>query len=160
MGVRRVVTGIDEHGRSTFLSDGDAFGGDRWAEVWVTDPVQGLDAVVDPQDGMMVLEPPPAGTAWRVFEVPPDAQMREAMANAVGQIEGIEADGFHATETIDYVMVLEGEISLELDTGAVTLHPGDCVVQRGTRHAWRNRNDHPVKMCAVMVSTRLSSTDR
>ena len=152
--VRRVVTGIDEQGRSTFLSDGEAFGGDRWGEVWVTDPAKGLDAVVDPQDGMMVLEPPAGGTAWRVFEVPPDAQMREAMKHAVGQIEGIEADGFHATKTIDYVMVLEGEISLELDTGEVTLHPGDCVVQRGTRHAWRNRNDHPVKMVAVMVSTR------
>ncbi|MEX0666362.1 MAG: cupin domain-containing protein [Acidimicrobiia bacterium] len=152
--VRRVVTGIDDQGRSTFLSDGDAFGGDRWAEVWVTDPVKGLGAVVDPQDGMMVLEPPAGGTAWRVFEVPPDTQMREAMKNAVGQIDGMEADGFHTTETIDYVMVLEGEISLELDTGEVTLHPGDCVVQRNTRHAWRNRNDHPVKMVAVMVSLR------
>lgn len=152
--VRRVVTGIDDQGRSTFLSDGEAFGGDRWAEVWVTDPAKGLAAVVDPQEGMMVLEPPPGGTAWRVFEVPPDAQMREAMKNAVGQIDGMEADGFHTTETIDYVMVLEGEISLELDIGEITLHPGDCVVQRNTRHAWRNRNDHPVKMVAVMVSLR------
>ena len=154
MTVRRVVTGIDDQGRSTFLSDGPAFGGDRWAEVWVTDPTQGLTAVVDPQDGMMVLEPPAGGTAWRVFEVPPDAQMREAMANAVGVLEGTEADGFHTTQTIDYVMVLEGDISLELDTGEVTLHPGDCVVQRSTRHAWRNRNDFPVKMVAVMVSLR------
>jgi len=154
MAVRRVVTGIDDQGQSTFLSDGDAFGGDRWGEVWVTDPAKGIDAVVDPQDGMMVLEPPAGGTAWRVFEVPPDAQMREAMKNAVGTIEGLEADGFHTTQTIDYVMVLEGEIGLELDTGEVTLHPGDCVVQRSTRHAWRNRNDFPVKMVAVMVSTR------
>jgi mannose-6-phosphate isomerase-like protein (cupin superfamily) len=51
-------------------------------------------------------------------------------------------------------MVLEGEISLELDTGEVLLEPGDCVVQRGTRHAWRNRSGGPVKMMAVMVSTR------
>jgi quercetin dioxygenase-like cupin family protein len=51
-------------------------------------------------------------------------------------------------------MVLEGEISLELDIGEITLHPGDCVVQRNTRHAWRNRNDHPVRMVAVMVSLR------
>jgi uncharacterized cupin superfamily protein len=103
---------------------------------------------------MTVLEPPPGGSAWRVFEVPPDAQMREAMKNAVGRIEGMEADGFHTTQTIDYVMVLEGEISLELDTGEVLLKPGDCVVQRGTRHAWRNRNDVPVRMAAVMLSTR------
>src|SRR5262245_36277613 len=154
MSVRRVVTGVDDQGRSTFLSDGDAFGGDAWAEVWVTDPAQGMDAVVDPRHGTMVLEPPPGGTAWRVFQVPPDTVMREAMANAVGEIDGLEADGFHTTQTVDYVMVLEGEVALELDTGEVTLGPGDCVVQRGTRHAWRNRSDQPVKMVAVMLSTR------
>lgn len=154
MAVRRVVTGTDEEGRSTFLSDGEAFGGDAWAEVWMTDPTRGLDAVVDPQDGMTVLEPPAGGSAWRVFEVPPDAQMREAMARGAGTIEGVEADGFHTTRTVDYVMVLDGEITLELDTGEVALGPGDCVVQRGTRHAWRNRTERPVKMVAVMLSTR------
>jgi len=101
-----------------------------------------------------VLEPPAGGTAWRVFEVPPDDVMRAAMASAAGTMEGIEADGFHTTETIDYVMVLEGEVALELDTGEVTLGPGDCVVQRGTRHAWRNRSGRPVRMVAVMLSTR------
>jgi mannose-6-phosphate isomerase-like protein (cupin superfamily) len=154
MGVRRVVTGVDDDGRSTFLSDGDAFGGDAWAEVWLTDPALGLDAVVDPQFGVGVLEPPAGGTVFRVFHVPTDAQMREAMSRST--VEGIEADGFHTTHTVDYVMVLDGEVSLELDTGEVLLKPGDCVVQRGTRHAWRNRTDGPVKMMAVMVSTRES----
>ena len=70
---------------------------------------------------------------------------------------GIEADGFHTTDTVDYVMVLEGEVSLELDTGEVALRPGDCVVQRQTRHAWRNRSATPVRMVAVMVSLRPSS---
>lgn len=154
MAVRRVVTGVDDDGRSVFLSDGDAFGGDAWAEVWVTDPSAGMDAVVDPRDGPMRLEPPRGGTAWRVFEVPPDAAMRAAMSEAVGAIEGMEPDGFHTTRTIDYVMVLDGEIALELDSGEVALGPGDCVVQRGTRHAWRNRSDRPVRMMAVMLSTR------
>jgi mannose-6-phosphate isomerase-like protein (cupin superfamily) len=102
----------------------------------------------------MVLEPPPGGTAWRVFHVPPDAEMRAAMASAVGTIDGMEPDGFHTTGTVDYVMVLEGEVTLELDTGEVLLGPGDCVVQRGTRHAWRNRSGGPVRMVAVMLSTR------
>jgi mannose-6-phosphate isomerase-like protein (cupin superfamily) len=154
MAVRRVVTGVDEEGRSTFLSDGPAFGGDRWAEVWLTDPVNGLDAVADPRQGTGVLEPPAGGAAWRVFEVPPDSVMRERIAEAVGQIEGLEADGFHTTQTIDFVMVLEGEIALELDTGEVMLRPGDCVVQRATRHAWRNRSDTPVRAMAVMLSLR------
>jgi mannose-6-phosphate isomerase-like protein (cupin superfamily) len=154
MGVRRVVTGVDDSGRSVFLSDGEAFGGDQWAEVWITDPRDGMDAVVDPQLGMTVLEPPAGGTAWRVFEVPTDEDMRAAMAAAASTMEGIEADGFHTTQTVDYVMVLDGEVALELDTGEVTLGPGDCVVQRGTRHAWRNRSGAPVKMMAVMLSTR------
>lgn len=154
MAVRRVVTGIDDDGRSVFLSDGPAFGGDQWAEVWVTDPAQGIDAVVDPRDGPMVLEPPTGGSAWRVFEVPPEAAMREAMASAVGTIDGMEADGFHTTATVDFVIVLEGEVALELDDGEVTLGPGDCVVQRATRHAWRNRSDAPVRMMAVMLSLR------
>jgi len=147
------VTGFDDHGRSAVISDGEAFGGDAWAEMWVTDPATGLDAV-DPHDGTAVLEPPPGGSAWRVFTVPPDAVMRERMAQTRVRVPGVEPDGFHTTETLDYVMVLEGDIALELDTGEVTLHPGDCVVQRGTRHAWRNRGDEPVRMVAVMLSTR------
>lgn len=154
MAVRRVVTGLDDQGRSTFLSDGPAHGGDAWAEIWITDPALGPDAVVDPDFGTSVLEPPPGGTAFRVFHVPTDEDMRARMRDAVGRIEGVEADGFHTTRTLDYVMVLEGQISLELDTGEVLLGPGDCVVQRGTRHAWRNRSGKPVKMMAVMISTR------
>ena len=154
MGVRRVVTGLDDRGRSTVIADGEAFGGDRWAEVWMTDPARGLDAVVDPHDGPMVLEPPPGGTAWRVFSVPPDAVLRERLAQAAAVIPGMEPDGFHTTHTVDYVLVVKGEIGLELDTGEVTLRAGDCVVQRGTRHAWRNHGERPVRMVAVMLSTR------
>ena len=152
MGVRRVVTGVDAEGRSGFLSDGAAPGSEAWAEVWVGDPVVGLDAVFDWPFDTHGLEPPPGGTAFRVFEVPPDRVMRDVMAANRAAFGGIEADGFHTTRTIDYVMVLEGKITLELDTGAVTLGPGDCVVQRATRHAWRNRGRKPVKMMAVMVS--------
>ncbi|MFA5886029.1 MAG: cupin domain-containing protein, partial [Acidimicrobiia bacterium] len=154
MGVRRVVTGVDADGRSVFLSDGDAPGPDSWVEVWLTDPAVGTDAVFDAPLGPSALEPPAGGTAFRVFHVPPDAAMREAMAANREAIDGMEADGFHTTRTIDYVMVLEGEIGLELDTGEVTLGPGDCVIQRETRHAWRNRSGQPVTMMAVMVSTR------
>lgn len=61
-------------------------------------------------------------------------------------------DGMHTTDTIDYGICLEGELCLELDDGAeVTLTPGTCVVQRGTRHAWRNRSDAPAWMCYVQI---------
>jgi hypothetical protein len=125
MTVRVVVTGIDGDGRSTFVSDGPATGSEQWGDVWCTDPVRGLDAIAELSGDPLALEPPAGGTAWRVFEVPPDAVMREAMAQAAGTIPGMEADGFHTTDTVDYVTVLEGEISLELDTGEVTLVPGD-----------------------------------
>lgn len=114
----------------------------------------GVDAITKPDANPMALEPPAGGSAWRVFEVPPDAVMRDRIAAAAAQIPGMEADGFHTTETVDYVMVLDGEIALELDTGEVTLGPGDCVIQRRTRHAWRNRSDRPVRMMAVMLSLR------
>jgi uncharacterized cupin superfamily protein len=63
----------------------------------------------------------------------------------------VEASGFHRTDTLDYVMVLDGEVTLELDRGEVALGPGDCVVQRATRHAWRNRSGRPVKLAVVML---------
>jgi mannose-6-phosphate isomerase-like protein (cupin superfamily) len=154
MSVRRVVTGVDESGRSTVVSDGDAFGGDTWGEVWAVDPAQGIDALADPHEGPMVLDPPPGGLAWRVFSLPPDAVMREPLGEVATVIPGMESDGFHVTDTVDLVMVLDGEISLELDTGEVALRTGDCVVQRATHHAWRNRGDQPVRMMAVMLSTR------
>lgn len=154
MTVRRVVTGTDDSGRSVFVADGPAAGADQWSAVWSTDPAVGIDALTEPDANPMALEPPAGGTAWRVFEVPPDAVMRERIAAAAAQIPGMEADGFHTTETVDYVMVLEGEIVLELDSGEVTLRPGDCVIQRQTRHAWRNRSDRPVRMMAVMLSLR------
>jgi len=154
MPVRVVVTGVDDDGRSIFVSAGPAVGSDQWRDVWLTAPARRLGAVAEPPGDPLALEPPNGGTAWRVFEVPPDSVMRERMAATAASIPGMEPDGFHTTDTVDYVMVLEGEIALELDTGEVVLHPGDCVVQRRTRHAWRNRNDRPVRMMAVMVSLR------
>ena len=58
----------------------------------------------------------------------------------------------HITDTVDYLYVLDGDLTLELDDGEVLLHPGDTVVQRRTTHAWRNDNDFPVRLVAVMVS--------
>ena len=59
----------------------------------------------------------------------------------------------HTTRTIDYGIVLSGEIDLELDEGEVHLGPGDVVVQRGTRHAWRNRGSRPCTMAFVLISS-------
>jgi quercetin dioxygenase-like cupin family protein len=60
-------------------------------------------------------------------------------------------DGMHRTPTLDLICVLSGEIWLELDDGEIHLRPGDCVVQNGTRHAWRNRSGAPCSMAIVLI---------
>lgn len=62
--------------------------------------------------------------------------------------------GMHVTDTIDYVYVVSGQLVLELDDGEVPLRPGDCVVQRGTTHAWRNRSTEPAVVAAVLVGAQ------
>ncbi|WP_261567313.1 cupin domain-containing protein [Frankia gtarii] len=150
MGVRRVVTGEVE-GRSTILTDGPPPSSAIWENLWITgagdplghDPVEAGD-----------LEPPPGGLRWRLFSVPPDKALRQMIAEHAG--DGLEVGDeafFHQTRTVDFVYVLDGgDLTLELEEGEVLLHPGDCVVQRGTNHAWRNRNDVPVRLLVVMSS--------
>jgi len=139
--IRRVVT-HDVGGRSAVRSDGPA------DDLWVTSSDQPLGE--DPSDGLAVLEPPSGGSRFRVVSVPPDEVMRAVLA--AHAVPGVGADGFHRTRTIDYVLVLDGDITLELDDEAIVLHAGDCVVQRGTNHAWRNLGDSPVRLLAVMIA--------
>jgi quercetin dioxygenase-like cupin family protein len=82
----------------------------------------------------------------------------EEMAAAWSRVEvgdAFDADepGMHTTRTIDYGIVLSGEIDLELDEGVAHLRPGDVVVQRGTRHAWRNRGTEPCTVAFVLISS-------
>jgi quercetin dioxygenase-like cupin family protein len=64
----------------------------------------------------------------------------------------IESPGMHTTDTIDYDIVLEGEITLELDDGeSRALKTGDIVVQHGTRHAWRNQSQKPATLMFVLI---------
>ena len=92
---------------------------------------------------------PDIGSAvWMQVDISPDATMRDSLRKGVA---GIDPDGWHTTPTVDYVQVIEGDVFLALDTGEVELHAGDCVVQRATRHAWRNRTDRPARIAAVMM---------
>ena len=136
MTLRRIVTGIAPEGRSFIASDGPPSDIPGYAELWPGGP------------GMR-LEPEPGASSWRVFDLPPDEVVAAYLQSQ--NVPEAEASGFHRTDTLDYVMILDGEITLELDRGAVALRSGDCVVQRGTRHAWRNRSGRPVKMAVVMI---------
>jgi mannose-6-phosphate isomerase-like protein (cupin superfamily) len=155
MSPRRVVTGTDEAGRSFVASDGEASATPGFAELWVGSARNPLEAVAaEPAGAWSRVEPPPGATSWRVFDLPPDEVVAAYLASQA--LPEVEASGFHRTATLDYVMILDGEVSLELDRGEVALRSGDCVVQRGTRHAWRNRSGRPVRMAVVMVSLQRS----
>jgi len=136
MPVRRVVTGVVD-GRSRVIVDGPAPEVGGIDEIWASSPAEPLG--VDPTEWEITLEPPAGGLRFRVASIPPNAAR------------------WHITNTVDYLYVLDGDVTLELDDGNVLLHPGDCVVQRETNHAWRNDNDTPIRLLAVMAS--LASPD-
>lgn len=172
MKIRRIVTGHDPQGGAVFVSDGDTpravafrhIPGHAVAQVWATSPDTCLPYTGDdPTVPGGTLVPGPGGTSLLYITFPPDAAMMamdpdlagpELGAALPGLIERFEQDcpGMHMTDSIDYGIVLDGEIWLELDNGAVKqVRKGDVVIQNGTRHAWRNRSDKPATMLFVLV---------
>lgn len=140
---RRVVTGHDDDGHSIVLSDGPAPArtiatGVTFHEVWSTAdtpaPIAAA-APVDLADGPLMVQPGERGTIVHLVDMPPGSSAP-----------------MHRTKTIDYGIVLDGEIDLELDDGSQThLGRGDLIVQRGTAHAWYNRSDRVTRMLFVLV---------
>ena len=138
------------------------------AVLWATPSVPSVDAPgEDPTAALTSLVPEPGGTRVIMLTLPPDksfadpafdpaAAAEEMSAIAPGLAELFEADapGMHTTPTVDYDIILEGELCLELSDGEILVKPGDIVVQHGTRHAWRNRTDKPATLLAVLVGGR------
>ena len=147
MGVRRIVTG-EVDGRSGIVSDSEST--TTWCdEIWMTTAEQPFG--LDPGAAQQPLEPAEGNSHFRIVTLPPEAIIREAMRAAAGTIEAVDADGFHKTDSIVYLIVMDGPVELMLDEGSVLLEPGDCVVQRGTNHAWRNHGDKPIRLVCVMI---------
>lgn len=169
--VRRVVTGHNAQGKSIFIMDGPApvvhsrgSGATASTELWLTnttpaDNTGGADpTVTEPRR----LPPPKGGTVFRVVDYPPDSE-RVAALRAPGtthdaQAEGYVRDlanarhpGFHKTNSIDYAIVLSGEIWALMDEGEVLLKAGDVLIQRGTNHAWSNRSEQPCRVAFVLI---------
>ena len=172
MATRRVVTGISEAGKSYFVHDGATPGHVDLGlavddEIWIDDPSNpDPQAPRDPATAEKFhLEPPEGGSIVRVFtflpqsHVPEDPKKFEAAVTAArdrfdtGGVMEPDNPGMHTTRTIDYGIILSGEIDLELDEGEVHLSAGDVVVQRGTRHAWRNRSSQPCRVAFVLISS-------
>ncbi len=141
--MRRVITANNEAGRSCIQLAEEATAHQC---LWQSDPARPLG--FDPGHGQPSLEIP-AGAAKFVFvELPPDEVMQGYFEQGIPLHD---EEGFHRTGTIDYVIVLDGPLTLVLDEGEIELQPGDCVVQRDTRHAWRNRTDRSIRMLSVLV---------
>jgi mannose-6-phosphate isomerase-like protein (cupin superfamily) len=172
MDVRRVVTGHDGGGKAVFVGDElvapvtlALLPGSEFHRLWGAD-----STVTFPDDGSRPdadrYFPRVGGSRFAFFTIPPDggvgapadldlgAALAEFEQKLPGMAEHLEVDnpGMHTTATIDYGVVLSGEVILELDDGAkVTLHAGDTYVQNGTRHRWSNTGTIPAVLAVMLV---------
>ncbi len=178
--LRRIVTGHDDDGNAILTSDAPPTrvhgiggpGGPTAFEVWNT---RETPARIDrrsgepPEDGL-VLAPPPGGTRIRVMDFPPEGTAIHSLspAEAAAKFGEMSAAGaargrhgaphplMHRTQTVDYAIVLEGELTLVVDRGETTLRAGDIVVQRGTNHAWANRSGSVCRVAFVLIDGRFT----
>jgi mannose-6-phosphate isomerase-like protein (cupin superfamily) len=172
--MRRIVTGHNKEGRSIITIDGPparSIGEDVGGlfELWNTD-----GNIIDTKDNLdradqdIILSPPTGGTKFRYFQINPTPEgipmeiMQEIAADAFEKIgaghhrvDTSKHPAMHKTETIDYIILLKGDVTLILDEDEVTLKPHDVVVQRGTNHAWVNNGDEPALLIAVLIDSDL-----
>ncbi len=158
--MNRVVTGYDEDGNPAIIHSGEPptvidAGRYRTTEVWASDRTPPAVTRSDLSARPWELEPAPGGACFRIVEIAPgDAAGGDAVAGDLDE----QAEGFqeaHATQTLDYVAVLSGQVTLVVGDAEVTLGPGDCVVQQpGVPHDWLNRTSQRVVMAGVLISAR------
>lgn len=167
--VRRVVTGHNEMGRSVVLSDGPAASVSEMAsmpglaltDLWETAVSPARNGGHEDMAARPVrLTPPPSGTIFRIVEFPPDTAWRniadaDAAFGSIGAAQAHDSQSSdpmrHRTNTVDYIIVLRGEIHALLDEDEILLRAGDCLVQRGTMHSWSVKGDQPCILAAVLV---------
>jgi hypothetical protein len=173
---RRIVTGHDAQGRSLVISDGLADNllrnpadPDRGhINFWKTDAVPASNAVYsDPTAGPpLSLAPPKGGTLFRFFQIAPEkneaglsqeerdrrmAQMFEAAGAGHARMTMGRHPSMHRTDTVDYIVLLKGEVTALFDIGEVRMQPFDVLIQRGTNHGWVNHGAEPALLVAVLV---------
>jgi len=182
--VRRIVTGHDEEGRSVIVRDDisphqkenpvhpNRGLTDLWRTFAPTPDISGDSGSAGDYAGAVglaevALNPPPGGTVFRFFQIPPESESagksweeRQAQADAVftgmGAAHNRDREGrhpgMHRTDTLDYIVLLQGTVTLLLDEEEVDLEPMDVVVQRGTNHGWVNRGVEPALLAGVLIS--------
>lgn len=169
--LRRVVTGVREDGRSCVASDGtpgtvlSVAGMLRLTQIWRTDVAPRVVPLT--ADAREPAGPPSVGhlgseqTLFVIMDVAPgdvakssrlgELLATDGMVEAQSRVADSVHPGMHATDTIDYSIVLEGEITLVLDEEQVVLRAGDLLVQGGVSHSWINHTDRPARVLGVLV---------
>ena len=171
MQIRRIVSGHNAAGKSVFIMDGEVgppsgrrtSAGTSVVELWQTDRTPADNSGdKDPTEHPFRLPPPANGSVFRVVEYPPDKERFAAMQakewSADAKSQGYTRHsgnarhaGFHKTDTIDYAVVLDGEIYALMDEGEKLMKAGDVLIQRGTSHAWSNRSDKPCRVAFILI---------
>lgn len=168
--IRRIVTGHDDTGKAIIEMDGPAPNqkiregtGFVSTLVWVTDETPArMDLRADRADRTMGVPPPPMGSVLRVVEFPPVTQEAESVSQAdLLKVMGVTHSSkqgqparhafMHRTKSVDYVIVMSGEIDMLLDDSEVHLKAGDIMVQQGTNHAWVNRSSAMCRIAFVLI---------
>lgn len=166
--IRRVVTTTNTDGKSEFLFDADSTSileqpgrGLTFFELWETDgPEADLTSSEDAAERPIRHHPPKGGSRFRIVEFQPDEIQQPEIADKdfaaldASQIvvDDAEDASMHRNETVDYNIILQGEIYAVTDAGETLLKQGDVLVQRGTAHTWHNRSGKPCLFASVMVS--------
>ena len=178
---RRIVTGHDADGKAIIITDTPSIhtqlvggpGGPTFFEVWHTleTPAHIQVQPAEPEDNGLVLPPPKNGTRLRIIEFPPEGEeFRKLMsADTAAEFKSMGSEKtssageatphplMHRTKTVDYGIVLEGEITLVLDRAETTIYAGDIVIQSGTNHAWANRSGKPCRMAFILIDGEFSN---
>ena len=169
--VRRVVTGLDANNKAIALFDGrvpliPGGSGNPAANLWITDSSPpGLSFKDDNAAKKIGLSPPDNGTAIRMVEFPPLDPAAEAKMdpNFMMKVVGDHAPArglpvkhplMHRTRTVDYAVILSGEIDMMLDDSVVHVKAGDVVIQQATNHAWINRGTQPCRILFVLMDSK------
>ena len=170
--IRRIVTEDDTRGRSRIVEDAPAKAvrtvperpGYRSVNLWRTAGMPVPIGAPDDIDRHQGILPPKGGTILRIIDFPaepgdPAERDRRIKATFTGMYkdathDGRKHPGMHLTDTIDYAIVLEGEIWAVMDEGETLMKAGDVLIQRGTNHAWANRSQKTARICFVLMDGR------
>ncbi|MCG8370049.1 MAG: cupin domain-containing protein [Proteobacteria bacterium] len=168
----RIVTGHNAEGKAVILyadrgknvTEIQSWPGLFVTELWVTDemPIDN-DGDADRSLRPMRHDPTESGTIFRLVEIPPESRTsfdpdgifsELGSNNKPSEEDSAKHPTMHKTDSIDYLVVLTGKMSMVMEEGEIEVSQGDCIVQRGTNHAWKNTSDEPCVLAAILIDAQ------